>query len=469
MRNNQKTGSITIFITIIMVSVIVLMSILLSASNIREREALVSSAMIQQQDLLLSNYSEILLDRYGIFATKIENDYSNEFITTVKGFPEVYAYNAKGEIELDGDTLVNAISDFSKPRFPVVFAVDMIERFSNMSSVISENKFDLNVFNNTDETDFLDDDKNNELNIDYSKIIEILSMLNLDDFKNDTEENSDEEIISFENLNELIKTGENKELLFDSKYINDLKTNITKPEETLNSISNYIEKLFLIDTPQIYDRISFEIYISKMFSCKTNYMIVNGQKQFTSDMRNRKLDDLYFKDSLELEKIIFWSENANTNNFFTKTSIISIRTLLNIISNFIDKTKLSKTKSQALFLCSIIAVVSSGTIIIPKNAMEVVLIILKSIYSSYNEYNDLIEGKGVELLPFEFKYNIETYYKDYLFIFQLLVPKHTKALRIKEIINNNIYNNSKLYVGLSVSCKFRNSNYTIFGNYYEQN
>ncbi len=121
MNTRSKRGSFSSFIAIIITSIAVLMNILLNASIIRSGDTLVTSVLISQQDLLLSEYSEILYDRYGLFATGIPNDYMDSFYKSVYGTRNISNYCVTGIKELKSDILSDAVIQFSKPRFPVFF------------------------------------------------------------------------------------------------------------------------------------------------------------------------------------------------------------------------------------------------------------------------------------------------------------------------------------------------------------
>jgi hypothetical protein len=142
--------------------------------------------------------------------------------------------------------------------------------------------------------------------------------------------------------------------------------------------------------------------------------------------------------------------------------------LIHIITNFTDSTKLSEIKATSASLCATLALASGGTVIIDPALMEVVIIILKSASSAISDYEKLVKGEGVNIIPVKCSYNLETYYKDYLQALLLVVPLDVKLKRVEAIIKSNTYlTGSSLFAGVKVSCNFRNTVYELDGFYYD--
>jgi len=465
----SKKGTFSTFLAIIMTSVIVVLNIFLSASNIRSRETLITNSMVSYQDLILSDFNSGLYERYGIFATSIENDYTKSFYSTVEGFPEVKNYKVTGINQLSGDVLKKSISEFSKARFPLIMAFDTYNRFTNSSKMISKNDIKINSDSNKNKKEKLSGhEKEEEEKLNYTEIVKILSQIDKDLYTQTANEN---EFIfdDFEKLNDALKLpDDSNEFLFESQVVKDLKTNLTFTENTLNDMASFIDLLLDPRVPDFYEYIIFEHYIQKMFSCKTNFIIKDGNKIFSANLRNQKLDDFNYKDKLEIEKIIFGYENSKTNELMAEMSIRSIRTLLHIISYMTDSTKTTQIKSTAIVLCALTAILSAGTILVPTQTMEIVLILVLSASMAAKDYTDLTDGKAVKLFPMKVDINMDTYYKDYLFLMQSMITQQKKLNRVEEIIKaNSGLNNSLVSTGVRISCEFRNKKYFSEGFYYE--
>jgi len=467
----SKKGTFSTFLAIIMTSIIIVLNIFMSASNIRSREILITNSMVSYQDLLLSDFNSGLYERYGIFGTPIDNEYTESFYGTVYGFPEVKNYKVTGINELSGDILKKSISEFSKARFPLFLAFDTYNRFAGKSGVLSKNEVKVNSDSNKSKYNkekLTIEEKEEEEKINYMEIIKIISQIDKDLYSQSS--NEDEFLFEdFENLNDALKlANDSNEFLFESQVVKDLKTNLTFTENTLNDMSSFIDLLLDPDIPDFYEHIIFEHYIQKMFSCKTNFILKDGNKIFSVNLRNYRLDDFNHQDKLEIEKIIFGYENSKNNELLAAMSIRSIRTLLHIISYITDSTKNTQIKSTAVVLCALTAILSAGTILVSTQTMEVVLILVLSASMAAKDYTDLTDGKAVKLFPMKVDINMETYYKDYLFLMQSMISQEIKLNRVEEIIKNNTgLKNKVVYTGVKISCSFRNTNYFSKGFYYE--
>ncbi len=468
MMNNNK-GTFSSMLAIVMTSIIVLLNIFLSASNIRSRETLITNTIVTFQDLLLSDYNTELYERYGIFGTTVNNEYNESFMKTVYGFPKVTEYSAEGNIELTGEVLKKSISEFAKVRFPIFMAYDSYKRFSDSSGVISENE---NILN----SDISKIKYNNEINkeekieedINYTEIVKILSKIDKELYS----QSIDEDNFAFGNYDEfnasLNLSVDSNEFLFESQAIKDLKTDLTFSEKTLNDMSSFIDLLLDPEISDFYEYIVFEHYIQKMFSCKTNFIIEDGNKIYSRNLRNHRIDDFNYKDKLEIEKIIFGYEDIKTNEILTAMSIKSIRTLLHIISYLYDSGKNAQIKTTAVILSGLLAILSAGTVLVSSETMEVVLVIILSASMAAKDYTDLTDGKDIKLFPMKLEINIDTYYKDYLFLMQSMISQEKKLSRMEEIIKTNaVLNNKSLYTGVRIECSFRNTKYYSEGFYYE--
>lgn len=462
------------FLAIITTSVIVLMTVLMSASEIRGNEALLTGILTGQQDLLLSSYSEKLLDWYGIFATRLQNTKDKQFLNAVCEIEGVDHYSCKGIYPLEKDNrLKEAIADFSGLRAPMQILLQFMSRFTKINSIISgRNTQSENVI--PDSPTKPKDDQDTSMTgseIDYEKILESLSSIDKGLFEKcmqSGETSDDNEIagpLSWERFNSSIQNAKT-DMFYELDVSKQIKSQLTVTESNLNDISSFLEQFYQIKANPIYEKLCFEFYITSMFSCKTNTLIQNGINVQRKDMRNRIIDTLPTRSKLEIEKIIFGYEKDETNDFFIRISIESMRFLCHLITNLTDKTKRTEIKSVSIGLCAAILLASGGTVAIPSTVMDTVVLLLFSINSAAADYKALACGKAVPALPLEETKNIDTYYIDYLQLLLLMVPEQLKIERMLIIIKSNLFmENIDLYTGVLVTTKYRNNWYKVEGRY----
>lgn len=477
--NNNKRGGFTCFLSIVITSVIVLMTVLMNASSIRSQEALLVGIMSGQQDLLLSKYSEKLLDWYGIYAAQLQNSEESLFCNSVKDIKEIKSYKCTGIFPLENDNrLKEAILNFSKARVPMQMLLQFFSRFTEMNSIISsQNANAENIIADNTPNDPYDSNQNLNSDINYEKILELLSFIDRNVFdkcmkSDDTgDDNGDGpdvygNMFSWDRFNSLIK-NDNADRLYEMDISKQIKSSLTLTESSLNDISSFLDQFYQIKMNPFYEKLCFEFYTSSMFSCKTNTRIQNDSEIKRKDMRGRFIDNLPTGSKLEIEKIIFGYEKDETNDFFARISIESMRFLCHLITNMTDNSKKAEIKSISAGLCAAVLIASGGTIAIPPSAMDIVILLMLSMNSAVLDYKNLAEGNPVSLLPVKGEKNIDTFYMDYMQLLLLMVPEQLKINRMLVIIKENLLlDNIDLYTGVKVSAKYRNSIYEVEGQYY---
>lgn len=469
----NKKGSFTSFISIIISSIIVLMTILVNAVSIRVDESIITGALTVTEDLVLSEYSQKLQDRYGIFATEMINNKESEIMTILKGVDQISEYKCYGLNKFeDIDIFKRSILEFSKPRVPIQLTLQFLSRFTKLNELISSQKsgtktnyYNIDQNGNTGYEESNDDIKQSILK--FEDIINLLMKID-DVIFNKAVSNEVKKIFSIDQLNELLMNSVPNEL-FDSDITKNIKSELSITENTINQMSQFLDRIFFNSSNFIYDKVCYEYYIASMFSCKSNFTIVNNNKIIKNDLRNRPINTLYSKDTLELEKILFGFEKSQSNETLSKLSIESVRLILHLLSNVYDKSQKTKDQAVAASLSAAIALASAGTVVVPPEKLEIVIMLLRCIGNSISDYNSLSSGNSIPLLPGKINFNIETFYSDYILLFLLIVPENVKSNRMQKIMRENLFlDNVNLYTGVEVSIKFRAFNYSLKGYYYEK-
>ena len=464
---NNKHGGFTCFIAIIMTSVVVLLTVLMKASSIRSDEALLTGLMIQQQDLVLSGYSEKLLEWYGIYATALPDDFADAFQESSRHIEPVTAYTCEGLSPLvAGEDFKDAILAFARPRVPMQVTMQLVARFTQINEIIQSKKVEYNAEGKEEAPSPGDgqDEPSPGNGMDFFSIMDLLGLIDQSVFEKSLASETTESF-TWEDFETLLKNDSDNPA-FEMEIPNEMESNLTVTESSINDLSSFLDRFYRIESNGIYDRLCFEFYASSMFSCKTNTMIQNTIEIQRKDLRNRLILTLPVHDTFEIEKIIFGYEDPEKNDFYTKISIESIRFLIHLLANLTDETKKAGNKAIAASLCAVAALASAGTVVIPEEIMEIVVVLLKSMGSAAKDYADLSEGKGVPLLPIE-KYKImDTYYTDYLQIFLFAVPEAVKMNRMMSIIRDNLFlSTMPLYTGIRVSVNYRGLIYLVEGRY----
>ncbi|MHB8963750.1 MAG: DUF5702 domain-containing protein [Saccharofermentanales bacterium] len=477
MRIRSRRGSFSVFISIMMSSIIFLMSALLHVTVQTGREMIIRSALIQYQDLLLSNYSEILEDRYGLFAAGSIMKYDDAFYRMTGNAAGIEDLRAAGSRALSGAVLYDGILRFSKPRFPVLAAAQLIDRMNVLQSGFTQNVESIagiepivlqsgNAGFLSGDAGLMSGDDPGDAGIGFDWIVSLLHGLKPDQFKKEDGSMPSNIDQPLEDIGKLIGEYDCKDE-FDNEFSKTIKSDLSITEKTINGMSDFAERFYSLETSSIYDRLAFEFYAGQMFSCKVNFLSEDNGRNDRTDMRGRSLKYISPADEPEIEQMIFGFEEKDKNVFFAKISIEGIRFISNLIANLADSNKKAEIKSLAAGVCILVAVASGGTIVISPEAAEVVVLILQSSIQAAADYKKLITGGNVPLLPLERFSKINTYYVDYLKAMLLAVPKDIKLSRMESIIKKNTSGiNTVFYTGIGVSCRYRGIRYFCENSYF---
>jgi hypothetical protein len=441
-----------------------LMSVLTAATLVYSREAKIKIALILQQDFLLSHYSEILEDRYGLYATSLANDYEASFHSMTANLPDIDNYRSTGLHALQGPILYEEVLRFSGPRCPIQVSVRLLDRLNLFRSNLLQN---IPVGTMTKVGENLPILSGETYNISFHDIIEILQKFQETGRAAAENAPSEETVPSMDELLSMVSEYKNHDP-YENDISRTIKSELSISEKTLNELSDFAEVVCSMDAGDLVHRLTFEWYVAEMFSCKVNYSMDGSRKVPRTDMRGRVFDALNSCDAPEIEKIIFGQDSDSQNVFLTQMSIQGIRFVSNLIANLSDSTQRARIKTFAAAACTIVAFASGGTIAVPPEAAEAAVLVIRSATQAAEDYERLMRGESVELVPVEGFEKLETRYSDYLSLLLLVVPKDIKLERIRSIIEaNTIGTEIPLYTSIGISCTYRGKRYFCEGGYHE--
>ena len=463
-RFRSRVGGFSIFLALSVSAMFMLMGVLTTATLLHARETRLKTALLQQQDLLLSRYSEILEQRYGLYATRLDDDSERSFRVMTGDVGGTLDYRATGLDPLKGAVLYDEIVRFSSPRFPVQASVRLLDRLNIIKANLLEGVPEIPSAGEWEATPILSGEMSC---IGFDEIIELLTGFR------DTQSSSSEDVPSeksFPLMDELMTMVSGYEVAdpYESGISRTIRSELGVTEKTLNNISGFVEDLCSFDPGNLYRRLTFEWYVASMFSCSVNYSTEGCTKVYRTDMRGRGFDERYTIDVPEIEQIIFGQESEEQNRFYTKISIQGIRFVSNLIANLSDSAQRAKVRTLAATVCAIVAFVSGGTVAIPPEAAEAAVLVIRSATQASQDYEELMQGGCVDLVPVEGFDRLETRYSDYLSLLLLVVPKDVKLERIRTILERNTVGEGVcLYTGVGVSCSYRGKRYFSEGGYHE--
>lgn len=461
----SRRGSFSILMALMIPAIVILMGVLLHAVTASSRKMTIQAALIQQQDLLMSFYSEITEDRYGIFATAAGCLHEDSFREMTKGIPGIREYRVTGIAEMEGKVLYDAITGFSRPRFPIEAAAEMINKMNglgNLTDYLCQTASDAGAAGSTSggeaSKDGTDDAEPAE-SLDYETLVEMLNGLTPQSLASGNKPAGSEEIRSLDEIHALLCSYRASEPL-ECGFSDTIQSDLAISGDTLNRAASFFDNLYAIPSSELYDRLSFEFYVSRMFSCKVNFHADDSGQTERKDMRGRGFSIISPSSEPEMERILFGLQTDAANVAQARTSIRIIRFLCQLIANLTDQAKRQEIRSMAEEICALVALASGGSVVLTPEAAEAALLVIRSTSQADEDYRQLIAGNGVELLPVSGWEKVRTYYDDYLQWMLLAVPMDRKLERIRQIIvRNTCGEGGKLYTGQRVSCRYSGIRY----------
>ncbi len=130
--SSQKGGISILVVLMIPVCVMIFTLLIIGSENILN-EYMIDRTLRRQNDLILSQFDDVVYDRFGLFGYRLTDDKREEFRISLNGAVNVSDYKASACKELTGEVLYDAISRFSKVRFPVHATAGLIDWISKFT------------------------------------------------------------------------------------------------------------------------------------------------------------------------------------------------------------------------------------------------------------------------------------------------------------------------------------------------
>lgn len=460
---NNKQGSATVFLCIIMSALILSQSFLLAGAVTRSSEAEMRRCMQLQTEQILCGYNDKLLKYYGMYVidpAKIDRsvfDECNRIFVDYDICFEPYS-------ELSPELIGLGITDFMKPRFPTIVGYELLEKLKSVLQTI--NKSDLYNVGKKEQ-----DGKWSEYLKDFISSADKWTgvLENVENFV---------DIIDFTGkLNDL------KEFIKDIRYVAEKSATQTIQSEnssgfTLDifdpdSITNLLEIVsgkMNGDSSTVAEYFYLNQYSVGFFDSAVKKCSVDGKKVEESNIYGIPFSEIHGSNRADIEYLLTGNDDEDSAIFYAKTYIFAARAVLNIGSFLFDTEKLNRALGIAEVISTAIAIVSAGTVLVDPQVVKYVILLTWAIAQTFRDVGKLIDGEEITLIDNskvsaneKLVSALSTKYRDYIGFFLFFVDPEKILERMKMIFEKEC--GETAYIGLSMSVNSKGKTYLLRDTY----
>lgn len=181
----------------------------------------------------------------------------------------------------------------------------------------------------------------------------------------------------------------------------------------------------LLDMPAapLYEKLCLVEYIMGYFIADVRVARQGGTTRSLLTIDGRPKSDFPNTRQAEIEQIIFGLTKPDQAVAAFRMILISLRSVINLGAIIMDETQMAAFRSAALAICAAVAALTSGAVVVEPEIMTWLLAAGKALIDGWNDYNRLRRGEYVPLWPGDIGVEISLHYSDYLRVFLLAQPR----------------------------------------------
>lgn len=420
----NKRGSGSIFLAIILAALIFVEGIYLALIIDINRRISIERALRLQVEAILTKYNEELFDNYGLYGFLIDDvdDYVFKKALNSTGYEYgedifIYGYRTISTVQLR-----DAISNYYAYRSPGIVLNGVFSIFQSQIDTLKENSFFKNIRR------FKASSGNKVLTIFTKSLENVTEILSSDELAEIIEiSDSDNQFV--EEFFELYQSVNDSEIDFDDDF---------SPKDMF-SMDFFNATVDLFDT-------SSEIIEDDLFNvCLSHYCVYNFEccvKSFSKDgvstkdcnLHGTKYEDLNSSRCNDAEYLIT-GFTGSSGKYAVGYMIFPMIMIAEIVNCITDKEFMDTVKVIAEILSYVIAIFLEGAKI-PDWVFEMIIVMYFSLFKALTDLDDIYEGESISLFDDtnEYGLSLKMNYKDFMYLYSLLVNKENKLMRLDELL-----------------------------------
>lgn len=456
----NKHGSATIFLSVILSSIIIVNAICIAAVIDMDRRVTINRGLKLQVESILCDYNRELFEIYGIYAFSINgvDDVVFKSALASNGYEFTDDLVVDGYKALDADKFHEAVASYYANRGIAIALNGIFDMLRNV----------MNGFNDTQVSDYLSDISSSEVSGTINEIIsqssEVTDILeNASQYDNlSCLGDSISELIGI--LDDFSSARTDLEAIdFNPESLSGVVQLLNNTEELLNQESNLV-------SDNLY-HICAAHYASTNFDCSVEkFEKPSGTLSDDSTLNGTSFSSIHSSNLNDSEFILtgFASDESLGKNCFG-LSVFGVCLMAEIISVVTDEAMMSVIKGVASVISVIVDILTIGAAAaIPVELYQAVIVFLVASVMAVSDLLNVFSGKSISIaeiscgneLP---DVSIDMNYRDFLFLFMILVPDETLDERMTYLINRDFPESA---CGVTVSTTYRDDLY-VFEKTYE--
>lgn len=232
--------------------------------------------------------------------------------------------------------------------------------------------------------------------------------------------------------------------------------------ESMSRIAAFIDETLAAPENTSLDKLYLASYALDYFPAVVEGRIVDNKMipRLTPDGRSHA--DLLPQRSGEAEEIITGSRGDKAGKE-VRAVLIVVRSIIQLIHHFQDESLRNRYKIYAGIIVAAVAAISAGSVSLPLEAVEYLLLLADAVLDGRREAVRLQEGHGVSFWPGKNDGSLVLYYHDYLLLFLIIQKEEALLSRFKTIISR--HNPGPGWVWLSATTNHTGKAITFDGGY----
>jgi len=435
----ERHGSITMFLCIVLASVIFLESIYISGAYRRKREVLLTEAVSHQNEQILSQFDRNCLNWYGVYSLKDVKAGSSVFEVMTSWIDGTeYSYELIGEF--GNSDLKACISDYMRLRGIAFEGNELLKKLGYSISDIRSNSQ-------------LKGGGISEWLPTFTSLLESKSYVKsiLDKLKSTVKDAGfGQKVDQFTGFLDDAREVWQKQSSAVIEYGDTSSTISMFDPSCLESLTNMFDKYMDADLPGFVDRMIMNEYAAFQFDSRIGKNIYEKGAEPETNMIGIPFEQIHSDNKSDLEYLLVGSDKEDTNQFAVNSLILGFRLILDMGSFMMDESKRQTALVIAEVLSLVIALVSMGTLIIDPFTLQYVILFIMAYIRAWTDMVKLDAGMSVPLFYHDSLPNMggltETRYRDYFRLALLFVPEEKLLSRMKAVIERDA--GGKLYTGV---------------------
>ena len=444
-KRRSKYGTTTLFLAIILSAVILVECTYLAFVWDLDRRMQVSRALKCQAETILAGYDRTLFDTYGIYGFSLENadDLMFRKALDINGTPPDDDLFVDDLEILDDDSLRKAITSYYLYRGGAVAIDSMADQVASLLKELDKTGAlkKLRSVTGSRFSGYIDDILSGSGEV-TSKLEELRESMGDEEYEMGIGQLESLRSILDDSGNDLTGLGISLDLtdldLFVRGYSN-VETMISRATDLVAGRA---------------DHLMLAHYAANNFDC-----IIDNDND--TSIIGTKFKDIHGENYLDCE---YMMTGLDGRLGFANVSYLVLQLLF--AKNFLAEYSGVKTtmiyETLSILLSSLIALISAGTVDIPPDVMQLIIVLIISVGNTVDDFSTLLDGGKVPFFKEDDLEMIYLGYRDFLFIY--LYCQFDKALtsRMLKILERDF---GQIYTGIVLSTGYRGTTYDITKRY----